>query len=136
MSTTTTLEHVVDIEASPPTVFELWTTEDGLRAWWANDATVDARPGGALRVDIDGEHIMVGEFLELAAPHLIRFTFGWEHDRPEPGSTEVVVAIEAVDGGSRLRLRHHGLPVDRLEAHARGWQHFLGERLAATGDAV
>ena len=133
MSATTTLEHVVEIDAAPATVFDFWTTSDGLCSWWAVSAEVDPTPGGAIRVDIDGEHVMVGEFVELDPPHGLRFTFGWEGGEPAPSSTEVHVRLEPLGRGTRLTLRHHGLPIEFVEAHARGWQHFLGERLTDTG---
>jgi len=130
MTATTTIEHVVDISATPETVFDLWTTPQGLCTWWAETASCDPRPGGAIRVDIDGEHIMVGEYIELDRPRRLRFTFGWQGALPAPGSTEVDVRIESTVDGVRLTLRHHGLPIEHVESHARGWTHFLGERLA------
>lgn len=136
MTATTTIEHVVHIDAAPSTVFDLWTTADGLCAWWAVAASVDPQPGGAIRVDIDGEHVMVGEVVAVEPPNRLRFTFGWEGSDPAPGSTEVDVLIESNGGGSRLTLRHHGLPIDFIESHASGWTHFLGQRLTATGSAA
>jgi uncharacterized protein YndB with AHSA1/START domain len=130
VSATTTIEHVVDIDAPPDTVFGLWTTPTGLCAWWGVEATCDLRAGGMLRVVVDTAHVMVGEFVDIDPPHHIRFTFGWEGADPAPGSTDVDVRIEPIDRGSRLTLRHHGLPVEFVESHARGWTHFLGERLA------
>jgi uncharacterized protein YndB with AHSA1/START domain len=129
MTATTTIEHVVDIDASPDTVFELWTTPSGLGRWWATSAECDPRPGGAIRVVIDAEHVLVGEFLEVDRPHHLRFSFGWQGGLPAPGSTEVDVRIVAAGSGTRLTLRHHGLPIELIEAHARGWTHFVGERM-------
>lgn len=133
MNAVTTLEHVVEIDAAPATVFDFWTTTDGLCSWWAESAEVDARPGGAIRVDIDGEHVMVGEFVALDPPHDLRFTFGWEGGDPGPSSTEVHVRLEPLGRGTRLTLRHHGLLVEHVESHARGWEHFLGVRIVETG---
>ena len=134
MTATTTIEHTVRIDAAPATVYELWTTDEGLCAWWGVSASIDPRPGGAIRVDIDGEHIMVGEVTSVDPPRRLRFTFGWEGGDPAPGSTEVDVVIDDVDTGCRLTLRHHGLPIELIESHARGWTHFVGGRLVeATG---
>ncbi len=132
MTATTTIEHVVHIDAAASTVYELWTTAAGLCAWWGVSATVDPRPGGAIRVDVDGQHVMVGAIVEAEPPRRLRFSFGWEGGDPAPGSTTVDVLIDDVDGGSRLTLRHHGLPIELIESHARGWTHFVGERLAET----
>ena len=130
---TTTVEHVVEIDASPDTVYRLWTTGDGLTAWWGVAAEIDPRVGGTIRVDIDGEHVMVGEVVHLDPPHQFGFTFGWEGGDPAPGSTEVDVVIDETDTGSRLTLRHHGLPIELIESHASGWTHFLGARLVEAG---
>lgn len=135
MTATTTLEHVVHIDAAPSTVFDLWSSADGLCAWWAVAASVDPQPGGAIRVDLDGEHVMVGHILAIEPPNRLRFTFGWEDSDPAPGSTEVDVRIEADGAGSKLTLRHHGLPVELIERHVSGWLHFLGDRLVEAGSA-
>lgn len=129
MTVTTTIEHVVDIDAAPDTVYRMWTTADGLCAWWGNEADADPRPGGVIRVDIDGENVMVGEYVELEPPHRLVFTFGWQNGELGPGSTKVGVLIEARGTGSRLTLRHDGLPVRFVASHVEGWTHFLGERL-------
>jgi uncharacterized protein YndB with AHSA1/START domain len=133
VSVTTTIEHVVDIDAEPETVYRMWTTVEGLCSWWGQSATVDARPGGSIRVDINGEHVMVGEFIELAPPHRVRFSFGWTNDDPPAGTTQVDVRIDANGAGTRLTLRHTGLPVEQIAGHAEGWSFFLGERLGEMG---
>jgi|SRR5688572_1268738 len=129
---TTTLEHVLEIEASPETVFAMWTTAAGLCAWWGATAEADPRPGGLIRVRLEGGPIMSGEYLTLESPHRVVFTFGWETAPAEgelsPGSTRVEVSIEATSTGSRVTLRHHDLPVEHFGNHARGWTHFFGDR--------
>ena len=93
-------------------------------------ADVDPRPGGAIRVDIDGEHVMVGEYTRLEPPHTVEFTCGWEGGDLPPGASQVAVAIGERPGGCTVVLRHSGLPIEFAESHMRGWTHFLGERLA------
>jgi uncharacterized protein YndB with AHSA1/START domain len=129
---TTTLEHVLEIDASPDTVFELWTTAAGLCSWWGATAEVDPRPGGVIRVRLEGGPMMSGEYLTLEYPHRVVFTFGWETAPAEgelsPGSTRVEVSIERTSTGSRVTLRHHDLPVEHFGNHARGWTYFFGDR--------
>ena len=69
-----------------------------------------------------------GEFVEVDPPHRLVFTWGWAHDQAvPPGSTRVVVTLEAEDGGTRVVLRHHDLPDDgQREHHRLGWQMYLG----------
>lgn len=135
MTATTTVEHTIDINASPETVYELWTTADGLAAWFGNTARADHRIGGEIHVDVDGEHVMSGEFVELDPPGRIVFTFGWIGGDLPPGSTTVEVTIESVERGARLRLRHSELPVEVAESHDSGWTHFLGELAVAGSQA-
>jgi uncharacterized protein YndB with AHSA1/START domain len=108
MSVSTTIEHVVDIDASPSTVYQLWTSSEGLTSWWGV--------------------VMRGEYTELDEPHKVAFTFGWEHEpsgRLSPGTTAVDVSIKAAGDGCRLTLRHAGLPIEHLASHATGWTNFL-----------
>ena len=132
MTDAATLEHVIDIDASPTTVYELWTTADGLSAWFGSAARVDRRIGGEIHVDVHGGQPMAGEFVELDAPRRVVFTFGWVDGNPPPGSSTVEVTIEPAEQGVRVRLRHSGLPLDLADRHAEGWTHFLGE-LAVAG---
>jgi uncharacterized protein YndB with AHSA1/START domain len=72
-----------------------------------------------------------GEFVEVDPPRRLVFTWGWTHDDAvAPGSTRVVVTLEAENGGTRVVLRHHGLPDEpQLTHHREGWELYLG-RLA------
>lgn len=130
------LEHSIAIAASAETVYALWTTSDGLASWWGTSAEVDPRPGGAVRVLLDGGPVMRGEFVELDPPRRVVFTFGWEVAPPEgevlPGSTTVEVDIAPSESGVLLTLRHSGLPEAQRDGHRGGWAHFLGE-LAKVG---
>ena len=133
-----TIEHVVDIDAPLEIVYALWTTADGLARWWGRALALEATPGGPIHVDL-GQPVMVGEFITLEPPHHIVFTFGWSSATPDgdlaPCSTTVDVTITPTSTGSRLTLRHHGLPRAHHASHARGWQHFLGRMAAATPGA-
>jgi uncharacterized protein YndB with AHSA1/START domain len=55
------------------------------------------------------------------------FTWGWTHDQfVAPGSTRVVVSLEAENGGTRVVLRHYDLPTDEQRAHHhKGWDLYL-----------
>ena len=59
------------------------------------------------------------------------FTWGWTQGPPvPPGSSRVDVTLEPEEGGTRVVLRHHGLPDDdQRRHHAGGWQMYLS-RLA------
>lgn len=130
------VEHTVHIDVRPETVWRFFTDPERLLQWWG-PAEVDVRPGGTLRVSMrEGPRpIMRGEFIELTPYQRIVFTFGWE-DTPgapdvPPGSTRVEVTLAEHDGGTRLTLRHSGLPPRLADETADGWADVLN-RLAAT----
>ncbi len=95
-------------------------------------AELDPRPGGQVRIDVDGEHIAMGEFREVDPPHRVVMTWGWENNSAvPPGSTTVEITLTADGPGTILRLRHFGLP-DETERrnHRAGWNQYTG-KLAA-----
>lgn len=133
----TAIEHVVHIDARPSIVYSMWTTATGLTRWFGPTLALDARPGGEIRIQVDDEHTMVGEFVELDPYRRILFTFGWLDGDVRPGTTTVEVTIEPDGSGSRLTLVHDGLPTDARAAHRSGWGHFLEvlrERAGGPGD--
>ena len=133
MTGTTTLEHVVEIEASPSVVYDLWITAAGISAWWGTVVSVDPKPGGVIEVRMDNGAVMSGQFELLERPQRIVFTFGWQSGAPDgplpPGSTRVDVSIDPTSTGTLLTLRHSGLPVEHIGSHAEGWAHFVGVQL-------
>jgi uncharacterized protein YndB with AHSA1/START domain len=131
------VDLTVEIDASPDTVFDLFTTNEGLCEWMAVEADVDARPGGRWRWVHENGAACSGVYLELQRPHRLSFTYGWESGPFEeiaPGSTRVDVSLERTARGTRLDLVHHGMPDAYVEDHRRGWGHFIGllaDRVAA-----
>ena len=56
----TTIEREVRIAARPETVFPYFTDPERMRRWMGRTISLDARPGGALRIDYNGEDIVGG----------------------------------------------------------------------------
>ena len=96
--------------------------------WMGIEAKLDPSPGGAYRIDADGEHIAVGKYLEVQPPHRLVMTWGWEgSEQVGPGSTTVEITLFPDGGGTLLRLRHSGLPTEQSRAdHKAGWNRYLG----------
>lgn len=130
------LVHEVTIAASPAEVYALLTTAEGLCAWMAAEATVDAKPGGAIRWRFENGDIVRGSFVALDPPRHISFTYGWEvgFDDIPPGSTTVTIDLTPTDDGTALRLTHNGLPT-RAAAHDEGWRYFLARLTTVAGEA-
>lgn len=125
-----TIEQTVRIQARPETVWRFFTDPARLAQWWG-EAELDARPGGALRVQMqEGPRpVMRGQFVELVPYERIAFTFGWEAtpgapDIP-PGTSRVDVTLAPDGDGTKLTLRHSGLPSVLEGETSDGWAHLL-----------
>ena len=118
------------IEARPETVFEYFTDPGRMVAWMGTSATLDPRPGGACRIVINPDAVMVGEYVEVEPYTRLVFTWGWESRLLEvpPMSTVVEVVLAPQGDGTELRLTHRKLPPGAVEFHTVGWGHYL-ERL-------
>ena len=126
-------ERVLQIDASPETVWEFLVDPEKVARWKGLPASAfDACPGGGYRIEIIPGHIASGTFVELERPRRLVYTWGWEPgaDGPNPvppGSSTVEVELEAADGGTRLTFTHRDLPgVEAAQSHATGWDHYLG----------
>ncbi|MGD9932709.1 MAG: SRPBCC domain-containing protein [Dehalococcoidia bacterium] len=137
-ASTTTIERELFIAAEPATVFSFLTEPGRITEWMGRLAVADPRPGGILRVDYNGFDIMRGQFLELVPVSRVVWSWGWESlsaDAVPPGASRIEFQLDAEAGGTRLRVVHSNLPVEAVEPHAQGWDHFLG-RLAACSTGV
>jgi len=118
-------ERVMHVAASPETVFELLTDPVAFSSWMGIGVEFDARPGGAVRIDL-GVAVR-GEVVEVVPGRRVVFTWGWEGDRVPlpPGSSEVAFELVAEREGTTVRLRHSGLHGALRAFHAYGWSLFL-----------
>ena len=139
-SQTQAIEREVRIDASPETVFEFFTDPAKMVRWKGGAATLDPRPGGVYRVEVNARAIAAGEYLEVDPPHRVVFTWGWEGDDAitPPGSSTVEITLTPDGDGTLVRLVHSGLPnAESVAAHADGWDMYLGRlsTAAAGGNA-
>ena len=111
------------IAASPVTVFSYLIDPSKFAQWMGVGAELDPRPGGRFRIDADGVHIALGQYREVDPPHRLVMTWGWlDDDSIPPGSTLVEITLTPEGAGTRLRLRHTGLPDEAArEIHRAGW---------------
>jgi uncharacterized protein YndB with AHSA1/START domain len=116
------------IEASPEIVFSYLTDPARFVKWMGARARLDPRPGGRYEIDVDGEHIAEGEYREVDPPRRLVMTWGWRgHPKVPPGSTTVEITLTPEQQGTRLRLRHFGLPDDdERRQHSGGWTLYTG----------
>jgi uncharacterized protein YndB with AHSA1/START domain len=133
----------VRIDASPETVFAFFTEPDKLTRWLASEATLDPRPGGINHHTHPGDtenprgpYYMRGEFVEVAFPSRVVFTWGFENADVGvgPGQSRVEVTLAPDGTGTRLRLVHRDLPESERAPHDGGWEQMLSRlAIAATG---
>ena len=118
------LEITQRIEAPPDIVFSYLTDSSRFVQWMGVGAQLDPRPGGRYRIDVDGQHVAIGEYREVDPPRRLVMSWGWEgHPTVPPGSTTVEITLTPDAGATVLRLRHLDLPSDgERQLHTAGWK--------------
>lgn len=129
--------YEIVIAAPVSVVYRLLTTVDGLKRWIADQAMVEARPGGRLEWTHENGATMIGRFVELEPPRRLVFTYGWQGELMDlpPESSTVEIELEERGGTTTLRLSHRGIPPQSVEDHRRGWVFFLGRLRDALKEA-
>jgi uncharacterized protein YndB with AHSA1/START domain len=110
-------------------VFAYLTDPSKFAQWMGIGAEIDPRPGGAYRINVDGEHFAAGRYLEIDPPRRIVMTWGWEGSGDvAPGSTTVEITLEPDGQGTLLRLRHSGFTSEQqLIDHRGGWSQYTAQ---------
>ncbi|MEI6649040.1 MAG: TIGR03086 family metal-binding protein [Actinomycetes bacterium] len=123
-------DTTVFIPLDPYAVFDLVTQPERLRRWKTVAARVDLVVGGEYRWTITPGHSAAGHVRELIPGKKMVISWGWEGDTDLPPDASVVtITLEAVTGGTNLRLNHDGLNEEQAASHGEGWSHYLA-RLA------
>jgi uncharacterized protein YndB with AHSA1/START domain len=126
-----TIEKEIFIHATPERVFRALTEKAELERWFLTEATVDVRPGGALRFAWQND-VTTGVFREVDPPR--RLVYGWE-EANGLGMTTITFTLTPEGDGTRLHLVHTGFGSgpqwdDAYAGTDRGWREEL-ERLRA-----
>ena len=121
-------------------LWSMWTDPEYFREWYGPEgmsipvAEMDVRPGGARRICMEmktpdgpmkmwftGEYRQVVENVRLVYTEALSDEDGNVSEAPNGGHavTEVHVELEGVDGGTRVRMTHLGIPSD--SPGAAGW---------------
>ena len=120
---THSLARTVTIRAKRETVFRYFTDPDRWAAWWGAGSTIDARPGGIMRIRYPDGTEATGQVLEVVAPERIVFTYGYATGKPiASGSSLVTVHVDPHESGSRLRLTHEFAEAAVRDQHVQGWR--------------
>jgi uncharacterized protein YndB with AHSA1/START domain len=128
--------HELFIECRPETLFPFFTDPAKMTLWIGRHVLLEPIIGGAFRIDINGDHIAVGEYVELVPCEKVVLTWGWTNSQLlPPGSSTVEFRLYPEANGTRLVLTHSGLPAAGIPSQLQGWLHYtsrLQVRLAAT----
>jgi uncharacterized protein YndB with AHSA1/START domain len=130
-STRHSVVREIRISASPEVIWSFLVEEDKVIKWEAVAATLDARPGGEMRLDMHGDRdIALGEFRVIEPFERLSFTWGWDgNDGLPPGSTLVEIVLLPEGDETVVRLEHTELPTEEAaQQHGEGWDYYL-ERL-------
>jgi uncharacterized protein YndB with AHSA1/START domain len=136
-SLTHSLERTVAIQASPETVFRFFTDSERWARWWGAGSSIEARPGGAVKIRYPNGIEASGEVLELESPRRIVFTYGYESGKPiPPGASRVTILIEPSARGTSLKLTHEFADASVRDQHVQGWRFQLSLFTNAVADEV
>jgi uncharacterized protein YndB with AHSA1/START domain len=111
------IDKEIVVAAPIQAVWQSWTTKAGIESFFAPEAEVEARVGGAFHIHINpfGEPGMKGaddmRFMALQAPTMLSFDWNAPPSLPEirKQRTFVIVRLADVDGKStRVALHHTG----------------------------
>ena len=130
------IEREVRIAAHAETIFSLLIDPEQIIRWMGVAANLDARPGGNFRVNVTGQDITSGSFVDVSPFSRVVFTWGWESEDTmvTPGTSTVEINLIEEGGTTALRLRHSGLPELDRESHGMGWDHYLARLMIAATD--
>jgi len=131
------LDRTVTILARRETVFRFFTDNARWEKWWGKGSTVEACPGGRVRILYPNAVEVTGEVLEIVPPEKISFTYGFTSGSPiPPGSSLVTIWLEDDGGATRLHLSHEFSDASARDEHVQGWRYQLAVFSNVVSDEV
>lgn len=127
------VERDIYIAARPETVFSFFTDPAKMVRWLGTRVELDAQAGGVCHIHINERDVVGGSYLEVVPYSRVVFTWGWEGSPLPLGSTTVEITLVPEADGTRVYLRHLGIPVEQRDFQAAGWDHAL-ERLVIAAE--
>lgn len=131
------LDRTITIHAERETVFRFLTDTVHWASWWGAGSTIDARPGGDLRIRYPDGTEASGTVVDVQPPERIVFTYGYASGRPiAPGASTVTISLQPDRGGTRLHLTHALADAATRDDHVQGWRYQLALFSNVVADAV
>jgi uncharacterized protein YndB with AHSA1/START domain len=140
--TAATIEREIKIEAPIEVVWEVLTNPAHIVNWFAEEATLDLRPGGAGSLNFtEHDHVSPLRVETLDPPNV--FSYRWSQPDGEEPTEENSMLVEFIlsedQGVTTLRLIESGFAKndwseeknrEYYDDHSNGWDHFV-PRLAS-----
>lgn len=114
--------------APPEALFDAFTETEHLTRWFAQNARIEATPGGTWRYEWPGDLAAEGRILEADRPS--RLVWTWERSISGPHQMDSDVTItytfEPDDGGTRMHIEEAGHETAEIrDANVSGVQQML-----------
>jgi uncharacterized protein YndB with AHSA1/START domain len=121
------LERSVLICATRRTVFSYFTDTKRFADWWGEGSSIEANPGGAMRIRYPNGATASGHVVEVVPEERVVFTFGYDDPgKPiAPGGSRVTVTLEDRPRGTLVTLRHELADASVRDQHVPGWRYQL-----------
>jgi uncharacterized protein YndB with AHSA1/START domain len=117
------LDRTLIIRARPEIVFRFLTDSPRWAEWWGTGSTIDARPGGLMRIRHPNGAEVAGEVLRVDAPECIAFTYGYVSGAPiPPGGSRVTIRLDPHPQGTLLQLTHEFADPKARDEFVQGWR--------------
>jgi uncharacterized protein YndB with AHSA1/START domain len=126
MSLSHALDRTITINAPRDIVFSFFTDNERWAQWWGAGSTIDPKIGGRVYIRHPGNVEVSGEVLSIQKPAQLVFTYGFESGKPiPPGASRVTIALDDIDGSTRLHLTHQFDNATVRDEHVQGWRYQL-----------
>ena len=102
-------------------IYEAWLDAGEHGAFTGGDAAIDASVGGAFTV---GDGYIQGKTVELTPYRKIVQTWRTTDFTPEDEDSTLEVALEEVEGGTRITLSHSNIPDGQGVGYEEGWKEY------------
>ena len=109
------------IPAKPAEIYKAWLSTKGHTAMTGSAAKVSGKAGGKFSA-WDG--YIFGRTIELKVNKRIVQAWRTSEFPDEAPDSRLEVALEAVNGGTKITLIHTDMPEDQIDDYKQGWEDF------------
>jgi len=112
---------LIVLPASPEMIYKAWLSSDGHTAMTGSPAKVTGKVGGKFTA-WDG--YIFGKTLELEKPYRILQAWRTSEFPEDAQDSSVEILLDEVKEGTKVTLKHYGMPTDQVDSYKQGWEDF------------